>query len=245
MPPFASDIRLPAASDAGCGLDCFRTVEPVSFSGHRALDLLLPKRPIDCNKIMASYLTGSQLGRTAARVLPRSVVRGRKNPLHWGMGSRLKKARRLAGLKRQPLTRLASLPDGSAIVGMERGERIPRLDTVERIAYALGLSPAFLAYGIEGEAGPLPRGLRCEAVAHRLTAERAARGLSVLAVAKLAGLSHTAVGNVERGTMPTLATAEALAKALDLSPGWLAFGIGSRELPRRRGRMSEAAATPA
>jgi transcriptional regulator with XRE-family HTH domain len=64
----------------------------------------------------------------------------------------------------------------------------------------------------------------------------------VLAVGKLAGLSHTAVGNVERGTMPTLATAEALAKALDLSPAWLAYGIGPREIPARRKARTASAA---
>lgn len=245
MPPFASDIRLPAASDAGCGLDCFRTVEPVSFSGHRALDLLLPLLPNVCNRNRIVRMLFGQVVVSVAGVLPSGVVRGRKNPLHFGFPRRLKRARKGLGLSRFGATNKAMAKDRELVASLEEGERIPRLDTVERIAYALGLSPAFLAYGIEGEAGPLPRGLRCEAVAHRLTAERAARGLSVLAVAKLAGLSHTAVGNVERGTMPTLATAEALAKALDLSPGWLAFGIGSRELPRRRGRMSEAAATPA
>ena len=122
----------------------------------------------------------------------------------------------------------------STLAGWEEGERIPRIDAVEKVAYALLLSPAFLAFGIQVEARPLAQGLRSSGVAQRLADARAARGFSVLAVAKLAGLSHTAVGNVERGTMPTLATAEALAKALDLSPAWLAFGIGSRELPPRR-----------
>ena len=34
--------------------------------------------------------------------------------------------------------------------------------------------------------------------------------------------------------MPTLATVEAFATALGVSPGWLAYGIGPMELPRRR-----------
>ena len=151
------------------------------------------------------------------------------------MGDRLKKARRLAGLKRQPLTHLALLPDGSAILGIERGERIPRLDTVERIAYALGLSPAFLAYGIEGEAGPLAKGLRCEGVAQRLADTRAARSLTMRALARLAGLTDTAVRSTETGSsLPTVATLEAFAHALEVSPAWLAFGVGPQELPPRR-----------
>lgn len=169
-----------------------------------------------------------------ARVLPRGVVRGRKNPLHWGLAIRLKRARKAAVLDRQSLTNKALMADGSAVRDLEHGDRIPRLDTVERIAYALSVSPAFLAFGIQTDAEPMAKGLRCDGVGQRLADERTARGLSVLAVAKLAGLSHTAVGNVERGTMPTLATAEALAKALDLSPAWLAFGVGPQELPARR-----------
>lgn len=162
------------------------------------------------------------------------------------MGDRLKKARRLAGLKRQPLTHLALLPDGSAILGIERGERIPRLDTVERIAYALGLSPAFLAYGIEGEAGPLAKGLRCEGVAQRLADTRAARSLTMRALARLAGLTDTAVRSTETGSsVPTVATLEAFAHALEVSPAWLAFGVGDKEAQRtrRRPRADGAAAS--
>jgi transcriptional regulator with XRE-family HTH domain len=171
------------------------------------------------------------------------VVRGRKNPLFFGLARRLQKARREAHLSFDSVAALAGMTDGSSVAHLERKEgHVPRLDTVERIAYGLGLSPGFLAYAIEGEARPPTKGLRCEGVAQRLADTRAARGLSVLAVGKLAGLSHTAVGNVERGTMPTLATAEALAKALDLSPAWLAYGIGPREIPARRKARTASAA---
>ena len=168
-------------------------------------------------------------------VLPNGVVRGRRNPLHWGVPARLKRARKAAALSFDSVAQLAQITDGNTVFQLECKEgHVARLETVERIAYALHLSPAFLAYGIDGEANAPAKGLRCEGVAQRLADARAARGLSVLAVAKLAGLSHTAVGNVERGTMPTLATAEALAKALDLSPAWLAFGLGPQELQTRR-----------
>lgn len=152
-----------------------------------------------------------------------------------GLPLRLKRARTEAAVSFDTLAELAGLTDGNTVFQLERKEgHIPRLETVERIAYALDLSPAFLAFGLDGKATPLKNGLRSDGIAKRLTDERTARGVSVLAVAKLAGLSHTAVGNVERGTMPTLATAEALAKALDLSPAWLAFGVGPKELPPRR-----------
>ena len=174
---------------------------------------------------------------------PRSVVRGRKNPGYLTFASRLKKARKAAGDSRLATMQRAGFAH-STLAGWEEGERIPRIDAVERVAYAMSLSPAFLAFGIQAEAAPMAKGLRCDGVGQRLADARTARGLSVLAVAKLAGLSHTAVGNVERGTMPTLATAEALAKALDLSPGWLAYGIGPRELPQRRSRPAPAQPPP-
>jgi len=44
--------------------------------------------------------------------------------------------------------------------------------------------------------------------------------------------------------MPNLATVESLARALDLSPAWLAFGIGPRELPQRRSRPAPAQPPP-
>ncbi len=91
-----------------------------------------------------------------------------------------------------------------------------------------------MQYGIEADACQPTDGLRCERVALRLRQTRIHLGLSVLALATAAGLSHTAVGNVERGTMPTIATAEALATALGVSPGWLAYGVGPMELPGRR-----------
>jgi len=140
----------------------------------------------------------------------------------------------------------AGISDGQIVFRLERKPgHVPRCDTVELIAYALGLSPTFLAYGIEADGPRLADGLRCEGVAVRLQETRAARGLSVLALAKQAGLSHTAVGNIERGTMPGLDTAEALANALGVSPGWLAYGLGPVELPKRRTTRPAAATATA
>jgi transcriptional regulator with XRE-family HTH domain len=142
------------------------------------------------------------------------------------------------------VTTKSAAKDRELVASLEQGQRIPRLDTVERIAYALGLSPAFLAYGIEADTSQPTDGLRCAGVASRLRQTRTAHGLSVLALATAAGLSHTAVGNVERGTMPTLATAESLALALGVSPGWLAYGLGPMELPGRRRVAASPAASP-
>ena len=147
----------------------------------------------------------------------------------------------MADLSYDSLAKAAGLQHANTVFQIERKpDHVPRCDTVEKVAYALGLSPAFLAYGIESDASQPKDGLRCEGVASRLRQTRIARGLSALAVATAAGVSHTAVGNVERGTMPGLDTAEALAVALGVSPAWLAYGLGPMELPSRRRK----AATP-
>ena len=171
------------------------------------------------------------------------MVRGRRNPLYFGLPARLKRAR--ANLSFNSVATASGLSDGNTIFQLERkAGHVPRLDTVERVAYGLGLSPAFLAYGIEADADPPSDGLRCEDVALRLRQTRIDRGLSVLALATAAGLSHTAVGNVERGTMPTIATAEALATALGVSPGWLAYGLGPMVLPAQRSLAASPAPSP-
>jgi len=171
-------------------------------------------------------------------VLPSGVVRGRKNPLHFGLAARLKRARSAACLSFDSVAEAAGLTDGNTVFQLERKpDHIPRLDTVEKIAYALGLSPAFLAYGIEGACSP-SEPLRAAGIGSRLRLTRLARGLSVLALAQLAGTSHTSVANIEKGgTLPSIATAEVLAKALNISPGWLAYGIEPQEaLPHRQSR---------
>ena len=172
------------------------------------------------------------------------VVRGRRNPLYFGLPSRLKMARQ--NLSFDSVAHASGLTDGSTVLHLERKHsHVPRLDTVERVAYGLGLSPAFLAYGIESDGSQPIEGLRCEGVALRLRQTRIHLGLSVLALATAAGLSHTAVGNVERGTMPTIATAEALATALGVSPGWLAYGLEPMALPGRRRVGASLAQAPA
>lgn len=44
-----------------------------------------------------------------------------------------------------------------------------------------------------------------------------------------------------RGTMPSIATLEDLARALGASPAWLAFGEGPMELPRRGAKAAPVA----
>ena len=117
----------------------------------------------------------------------------------------------------------------------------PRLDTLEKVAYALGLSPAFLAYGLADECPP-GETLRATGVGSRLKATREARHLSMRALARAAGLTGTGVRSTENGeTMPNIATVEALAKVLAVSPGWLAFGIAPVVASHRAAQQTPAA----
>ena len=172
------------------------------------------------------------------------MVRGRRNPLYFGLPVRLKTARQ--NLSFDSVALASGLTDGSTVLHLERKRgHVPRLDTVERIAYALGLSPAFLAYGVESDGSQPTEGLRCEGVASRLRQTRAARGLTMRALARAAGLTDTAVRSTETGaSMPGIATVEAFAIALGVSPGWLAYGLGPMELPGRRRVAASPAASP-
>ncbi len=166
-------------------------------------------------------------------MLPRAVVRGRKNPLHFGLPRRLKKARDAAGLSFDSVAQLAGMTDGSSVAHLERkAGHVPRLDTVAKVAAALGMSPAFLAYGLD--AAPVKAGAETT-IGMRLRTVRQERGLTMRALARLAGLTDTAVRSTESGTsVPTVATVEAFAHALAVSPAWLAFGVEPQELPARR-----------
>ena len=189
-----------------------------------------------------------QLATIIVRVLPSRVVRGRRNPLYFGLPARLKEARENWSFDSVALA--AGLSDGNTIFQLERKRgHVPRLDTVEKIALALGLSPGFLAFGLLAESfdsSAATDGLRCAGMAERLRATRIAAGLSMRAVARSAGLTDTAVRTTETAqTMPSLETAERLAVALAVSPAWLAFGEGPRALPpRRRTTRAAASASP-
>lgn len=154
------------------------------------------------------------------------MVRGRKSPGYLGLASRLEKARKEAGLDQRPLSVAAGLGH-SAVQRIVTTQQAPGLDTVERLADVLGLSPGYLAYGEEHAfvAAPAPRRA---GVAARLRQARLARGLASRALGEAASTSHTAILNIEDGRIaPRLDTIERLARALGVRPGWLAFGCGA------------------
>lgn len=166
-------------------------------------------------------------------MVPSGVVRGRANPRHLTFPERLRKARRAAGLSCAALSRLAGL-GGYMVASIEAGIRVPRLRAVELLGDALRASPAYLAYGLDVPWEPA-EGLRCEGVGERARAVREERGLTLREVGRGLASSAGTVQAIERGTMPGIDTAEDLAKALGVSPAWLAYDVGPRDaVPRKR-----------
>lgn len=174
------------------------------------------------------------------------VVRGQKNPLHYGLPARLKTTRVAVELSQRSLATAADL-SSTVVMYIERG-RAPTLDTVEQLAAALGVTACWLAYGAEGplpfqqkrpqaehpaegpKGAPADAGgaLRCKGLPARLGLARALRGLSRKALARAAEMSTTAISNIEvKGSLPNVATAEQLAGVLGVSPCWLAYGEGA------------------
>ncbi len=82
-------------------------------------------------------------------------------------------------------------------------------------------------------------------MAERLQTIRTARGRTRTELARLADLTPGTVAHIEGGGKAKVDTVEALAQALGVSPGWLAFGVGPQVLPsRRRSRQVAQPAEP-
>ena len=160
---------------------------------------------------------------------------GRKNPLYFGMAARLKESRRQAGLKLLPMAQKAGLATATGR-DIELGHRLPTTATIVRLAIALHVSAAWLAYGI-GEANDDDPSQITDGMGTRLAAIRTERKLSRAALARLCDLSPRSVTKIESGGQSGIDVVDSLAKALGVSPGWLAFGVGPQVLVTpRRGR---------
>lgn len=84
--------------------------------------------------------------------------------------------------------------------------------------------------------GPQPEGPGSVRCGERLKWARRQRRMSVAQLAQLAGYSPNALRSYESGEPrngPPLQTIEDLAQALGVRRSWLAFGLGSVELPQR------------
>lgn len=174
-----------------------------------------------------------------------SVTCGKKNPLWFGLAARMKSARKQAGLSHH---RLGVLAGGRGVpAAVENGERIPGIDTIEKLANALGVPACWLAFGGDGEEPfrkkirrsgsppeppePQPAALPATTdhadIGSRLHAAREAAGLSMRELSRRAELSVQAVSLMESGrAFPRVDSCEALAVALAVAPCWLAYGVG-------------------
>jgi len=133
--------------------------------------------------------------------------------------------------------------DKNASRDIESGQRIPSVGTIAKLAAALGVSAPWLAYGL-GEATPA-RVASCDGMGQRLQAVRTERGLTKAALARMVELKAPSLSQIENGGQSGVDTVERIAKALGVSPGWLAYGVGPMVLPpRRRPRSAPAAAIP-
>lgn len=198
--------------------------------------LAIGDRSIKKGRISCGY-TPSRT--TWGSVLDGGVVRGRRNPGHYKLASRLKQLRTELGYSRSSLSAAAGLTN--RVVGyIEQQERIPRLSTVARLASVLGVAPGWLAFG-QGEQ-TLVRSSEATEFAARLQAVRAMHALSRATLAAAAGVLEGSVQRIEEGRgEANVETVERLAIALGVSAAWLAFGEGSA--PFSPARMEAVSAT--
>lgn len=171
-----------------------------------------------------------------------AMVRGKRNPAHVGLPSRLKKARRHSGLRRLPLAEKGGASP-SSVGDIETGKQIPTVGMIARLASALSVSAAWLAFGL-GEMHTDGPPVTCEGMGPRLAAVRIDRQHSKASLARLADLTAPSIAQIENGGQAGVDTIDRLAKSLRVSPAWLAYGAGDRELaPRRRSRSVSSRAT--
>lgn len=177
-----------------------------------------------------------------------AVTRGKKNPLYIQVSHRLVSLREAAGLAQADLAKMAAVNQGT-VSTVEIGLGTSKISTIEQLATALGVSPVWLAFGDDGHLPwrerhrrfgigpdapptPAPSQRPCPelygGMGDRLRAARIAKGLSMRALGRQAGCTVAAISLLEAGTsIVLLSTCEELAKALDVAPGWLAYGIGT------------------
>ncbi len=160
------------------------------------------------------------------------MVRGSPNPLYFGLPARLRKARKKSGLKRKTVGQKVGR-DPQVTAKVEAGHRLPTVATLARLASALGVTAGWLGYGLgEQQAGGTVA--TTDGMGTRLASVRIERGLTKAALARLAELSPSSFAKIENGGQTGVDVLEALAKALGVSPAWLAFEEGPREIPKKR-----------
>ena len=171
-------------------------------------------------------------------VIPGCMVRGRKNPLHFGLGKRLRAVRRQRDIGGKPLSIAANLA-ATAVLRIEAEASVPSIDAVAKLATVLHVSPGYLAYGIDSQVR-LVSSEPPTTLAERLRQVRELRGLSLNALAKVSGVARTTIGYLEaETTTPSVATVELLAHALGVPAPWLAYGEGHALVGAEKPRESD------
>lgn len=174
------------------------------------------------------------------------VPTGTKDPLWLWAGARLSHLRTSLNLTASRIGELSGL-SVPTVCAIEDGQNCPQINTIERLACALAVSPSWIAYGYEGfepfqqrrprdpvpldppvpHAEARPATERYKAVGDRCRRIRQLRGLSLRVAAKAAGISHESLNLIEKGsTIPLVSTCERLAVAFDVAPSWLTYGEG-------------------
>lgn len=135
----------------------------------------------------------------------------------------------------------------TGVAAVEAGVK-SKISTVEHLASSLGVPVVWLAFGPDGAAPfreRVPRlGIKADddpepdtaarerlelwrGMAARLREAREARMMSMRELSRLAGVTASNISLLEAGGKePLVSTCEELARALDVAPGWLAYGIG-------------------
>ena len=161
------------------------------------------------------------------------MVRGTPNPRHLGLPARLRKARKQSRLTRAALGNKAGR-DAEVAAYVETGQRLPTVGTIARLASGLAVSAGWLAYGL-GDMMTDGPAATCDDMGARLQSARVEQGHTKAALARLVGLSPSALAKIENGGQSGVEVIEALGDALGVSPAWLAFNQGPQVLPSRRG----------
>lgn len=160
------------------------------------------------------------------------MVRGSPNPRYFGLPTRLRRARKYAGLTRTALAQRVG-GDQTTALDIETNRRLPTVGTVARLATGLGVSAAWLGFGLGDMVTEEPPAT-CNGMGERLQSVRQGQGYSKAALARSVSLSPTALANIEKGAQSGVEVIAALAKVLRVSPAWLAFHQGPQVLPSRR-----------
>jgi transcriptional regulator with XRE-family HTH domain len=161
------------------------------------------------------------------------MVRGTPNPRYSGLPARLRKARKQSGLTSAALGQRVGR--GAEVASyVETGHRLPTCETLARLASGLGVSAAWLAFGIGEQLAEGPPAT-CDGMGSRLAVARAERSTSKAELARLTELSPRSIAKIEAGGQSGVEVIEEIADGLGVSPAWLAFNQGPQVLPSRRG----------